>query len=227
MDETLDVLAAHGLAGFTGILFIGFVAQAGWNGDLGEGLFYGESALLGDQALAALVAPLYAFGATFMMLKLMSFAFRLRVTEREEAIGLDVTQHGEEAYVSGEGAILIEPHESDRRAQRVFAGERRCSEQGGQTRTNRRNAAIGASGSDPFRGLGQPLGLELAQEALEEAAVALLVAQDRDHHVLRDPVDAVGHLDDPVVVLDRAGLGLDHALDHVHDVGLLVGRLEV
>ena len=36
----------------------------------------------------------------------MSFAFRLRVTEREEAIGLDVTQHGEEAYVSGEGAIL-------------------------------------------------------------------------------------------------------------------------
>ena len=79
--------------------------------------------MLGDQALAALVAPLYAFGATFVILKLMSFAFRLRVTEREEAIGLDVTQHGEEAYVSGEGAILIEPHESDRRAQRVFAGE--------------------------------------------------------------------------------------------------------
>ena len=38
-------------------------------------------------------------------------------------IGLDVTQHGEEAYVSGEGAILIEPHETDRRGQRVLAGE--------------------------------------------------------------------------------------------------------
>ena len=70
------------------------------------------------------VAPLYAFGATFILLKLMSFAFRLRVTEREEAIGLDVTQHGEEAYVSGEGAILIEPHEGDHRAQRVLAGGR-------------------------------------------------------------------------------------------------------
>jgi Amt family ammonium transporter len=122
VDETLDVLAAHGLAGFTGILFIGFFAQADWNG-LSDGLVYGESALLGDQALAALVAPLYAFGATFVILKLMSLAFRLRVTEREEAIGLDVTQHGEEAYVTGEGAILIEPPEDDRRGQRVVAGE--------------------------------------------------------------------------------------------------------
>ena len=108
VDETLDVLAAHGIAGFTGILFIGFVAQADWNG-ISDGLVYGGSALLGDQALAALVAPLYAFAATFILLRLMAFGFRLRVTEREEAIGLDVMQHGEEAYVTGEGAILVEP----------------------------------------------------------------------------------------------------------------------
>jgi len=108
VDETLDVLAAHGIAGFTGILFIGFFAQADWNG-ISDGLVYGESALLGDQALAALVAPLYAFTATFILLSVMAFAFRLRVTERDEAIGLDVMQHGEEAYVTGEGAILVEP----------------------------------------------------------------------------------------------------------------------
>jgi Amt family ammonium transporter len=121
VDETLDVLAAHGIAGFTGILFIGFFAQADWNG-ISDGLVYGESALLGDQALAALVAPLYAFGATFILLKLMSLVVRLRVTEQEEAIGLDVTQHGEEAYITGEGAILIEPLEDDHRGQRVVAG---------------------------------------------------------------------------------------------------------
>jgi Amt family ammonium transporter len=114
VDETLDVLAAHGIAGFTGILFIGFFAQADWNG-ISDGLVYGESALLGDQALAALVAPAYAFAATFVILRLMAFAFRLRVTEREEAIGLDVTQHGEEAYVTGEGAILIVPPDGDDR----------------------------------------------------------------------------------------------------------------
>ena len=119
VDETLDVLAAHGIAGFTGILFIGFFAQADWNG-LADGLVYGESALLGDQALAALVAPAYAFAATFAILKVMSFAFRLRVSEREEAIGLDVTQHGEEAYVTGEGAILIEPADGDRQAEELI-----------------------------------------------------------------------------------------------------------
>ena len=109
VDETLDVLAAHGIAGFTGILFIGLAAQASWNGDLGEGLFYGESALLGDQALAALVAPLYAFIGTFVLLKLMGLVTNLRASEKDEAIGLDVMQHGEEAYVTGEGAILVEP----------------------------------------------------------------------------------------------------------------------
>ena len=85
-----------------------FFAQADWNG-LSDGLVYGDSALLGDQALAALVAPLYAFTATFILLRLMAFGFRLRVTERDEAVGLDVMQHGEEAYMTGEGAILVEP----------------------------------------------------------------------------------------------------------------------
>ena len=74
---------------------------------------YGESALLGDQALAALVAPLYAFAATFILLRLMAFGFRLRVTEREEAIGLDVMQHGEEAYVTRRGR---DPRRAGRRA---------------------------------------------------------------------------------------------------------------
>jgi Amt family ammonium transporter len=116
VDETLDVLAAHGVAGFTGILFIGFAAQASWNGDLGEGLFYGDSALLGDQALAALVAPLYAFFGTFVLLKLMGLVVGLRATESDEAVGLDVMQHGEEAYVTGEGAILVEPDGERNRA---------------------------------------------------------------------------------------------------------------
>src|SRR5215207_2877722 len=73
----------------------------------------------------------------------------------------------------------------------------------------------------------QPFHFVLAQVALEQPPVALLVVQDRDHHVLRHEVESVGELDDAVVVLDRAGLGLDHALDHVHDVGLVLGRLQV
>src|SRR5919204_3142452 len=72
-----------------------------------------------------------------------------------------------------------------------------------------------------FADSGQALRLVLAQEPLEQAAVALLVVEDLDHHVLGHQVLALAELDDPVVVLYGAGLGLDHALDHVHDVRLL------
>jgi Amt family ammonium transporter len=106
VDETLDVLAAHGIAGFTGILFIGFFAQASWNG-ISDGLFYGNAAQLADQVFAALAAPAYAFGATYVLLRVIGALMPLRATEREEALGLDVTYHGEEAYPTGEGAILV------------------------------------------------------------------------------------------------------------------------
>src|SRR4051812_12643558 len=108
IDETLDVLAAHGTAGFFGILFIGLFAQANWNG-VSDGLFYGNAAQLGDQALAALATPVYAFAATFVLLKLIGALMPLRASDREEAMGMDVVQHGEEAYVTGEGAILLLP----------------------------------------------------------------------------------------------------------------------
>ena len=108
VDETLDVLAAHGIAGFTGILFIGFFAQLSWNG-VSDGFVFGNAAQLADQAKAAVAAPAYAFGATYLLLRAIGLVMPLRATEREEAQGMDVTQHGEEAYMTGEGAILITP----------------------------------------------------------------------------------------------------------------------
>jgi len=106
LDETLDVLAAHGLAGLTGILFIGFFAQAAWNG-VSDGLAYGNAHQLLWQAIAAVAGPAYAFGATYVILRVIGLVMPLRATEREEALGMDVVQHGEEAYASGEGAILV------------------------------------------------------------------------------------------------------------------------
>ncbi len=106
VDETLDVLAAHGVAGLTGILFIGFFAQTSWN-EVADGLVYGNASQLGWQALAVLVTPAYAFGVTFALLKLIGLVMPLRATEHEESLGMDIVQHGEEAYLTGEGAILI------------------------------------------------------------------------------------------------------------------------
>jgi len=108
VDETLDVLAAHGTAGLVGILFIGFFAQQSWNG-VADGALYGDLSTLAWQAIAAVATPAYAFGATFLLLKLVGAIMPLRASDREQAIGMDVVQHGEEAYASGEGAILIEP----------------------------------------------------------------------------------------------------------------------
>jgi ammonium transporter, Amt family len=108
VDETLDVLAAHGVAGFFGILFIGFFAQQNWNG-VSDGWVYGNIDQLGDQALAALAAPIYAFVMTYLLLRVIGFLMPLRVSEYEEALGMDTVQHGEEAYPTGEGAILVSP----------------------------------------------------------------------------------------------------------------------
>jgi Amt family ammonium transporter len=106
LDETLDVLAAHGLAGFTGILFIGFFAQHSWN-RVSNGAIYGNAHQLGWQAIAAAVAPVYAFAATYVILRALRVLMPIRVGEQAEAIGMDVAEHGEEAYTSGEGAILV------------------------------------------------------------------------------------------------------------------------
>jgi len=113
VDETLDVLAAHGTAGFIGILFIGFFAQETWNG-VSDGLFYGNAEQLLDQVFAALAAPAYAFVMTFVLLKAVGTVMPLRATDKEEAMGMDINQHGEEAYVTGEGAILLLPEDHEK-----------------------------------------------------------------------------------------------------------------
>jgi len=110
VDETLDVLAAHGVAGLTGIVFIGFFAQESWNG-VADGAFFGNAAQLADQLVAAVAAPVYAFLATLLLLKVIGAITPLRGPGKEEAIGMDIIHHGEEAYATGEGAMLILPEE--------------------------------------------------------------------------------------------------------------------
>jgi Amt family ammonium transporter len=106
LDESLDVLAAHGAAGLLGTAFIGLAAQKGWNG-LADGAFYGDVSQLGKQLVAVAAAPAYAFAATFVILRLLGLVLPLRAPVQEEALGMDVVEHGEEAYTHGEGAILV------------------------------------------------------------------------------------------------------------------------
>ena len=106
VDETLDVLAAHGMAGATGILFIGArrpvrlewlrrraaLRQRGPARRSGDrGARHSRLCLRGHLSAPEVVGALTT----------------LRATTHDEALGMDITQHGEEAYLTGEGAILL------------------------------------------------------------------------------------------------------------------------
>jgi len=107
LDDSLDVVAAHGLGGLTGALMAGVLATAAWGGV--DGLLAGNADQLRIQAVAALGAMAYSGVISFALLKGIALFTPLRASEGDEARGLDVPMHGEEASSSGEGAILIRP----------------------------------------------------------------------------------------------------------------------
>ncbi len=108
LDDSLDVVAAHGLGGTLGSLLTGVLAQKAW-GSPADGLLFGNPAQLGIQCVATLVAIAWSGALTFALLKAIGAVAALRPSLRDEGLGLDVSQHGEEAYARDEGAILILP----------------------------------------------------------------------------------------------------------------------
>jgi ammonium transporter, Amt family len=106
LDDSLDVISAHGVGGIVGALLTGVFAQRVWNGTA-DGALFGNLSQLGIQFVAVLVTLVYSAVGTFVILKLVGVTSTLRATGKEEGIGMDVTQHGEEAYSRGEGAILV------------------------------------------------------------------------------------------------------------------------
>jgi Amt family ammonium transporter len=109
IDDSLDVFAGHGVGGLTGALLTGVLAQKVWNSAGNDGLLFGNPGQLGLQALGALSSAAYAALMTFVILKALALVMSLRAVPRVEGVGMDLSQHGEEAYASGEGSILVHP----------------------------------------------------------------------------------------------------------------------
>ena len=107
LDDSLDVFAGHGVGGITGALLTGVFASKAWNAAGADGLLAGNPSQLMTQALGVGSAILYSALATFVLLKAIALVTALRAAPRSEGMGMDVTQHGEEAYASGEGSILV------------------------------------------------------------------------------------------------------------------------
>ncbi len=109
LDDSLDVFACHGLAGMAGALLTGVFATTAANPDGADGLLAGNAAQLGIQALAVLAAAVLAVVGTFAILTVLKATMGLRATVRQETTGLDLAEHGEEAYFGGEGGTIAGP----------------------------------------------------------------------------------------------------------------------
>jgi ammonium transporter, Amt family len=98
LDDSLDVVAAHGLGGTTGALLTGVFATKALNG-VADGLLYGNPGQLVTQAIAVVAAIVYSGVVSFILLKVIGVIVPLRATSSDESAGLDITLHGEEAYL--------------------------------------------------------------------------------------------------------------------------------
>jgi len=97
-DDSLDAFGVHGIGGIWGALATGLFASKAVNPTGANGLFYGNPALLLIQLKTVLATVGYAFVATLIIYKLVDFIIGIRVNEKEELMGLDLTQHRERAY---------------------------------------------------------------------------------------------------------------------------------
>jgi len=106
LDDSLDVVAAHGLGGTVGALLTGVFAQKAMNG-VADGLLFGNPGQLAIQFTAVAASAAYSGVVSLILLKAIGAVMPLRAESADESTGLDVTQHGEEAYVHAEGAVTL------------------------------------------------------------------------------------------------------------------------
>jgi ammonium transporter, Amt family len=119
LDDSLDVIAAHGVGGTVGALLTGVFADKALNG-LADGALFGNPGQLMIQATAILTAIVYSGVMSFVLLKLVGLVLPLRCSASEEALGVDITGHGEEAYSHVGGATAAAPAATGTSAKPVF-----------------------------------------------------------------------------------------------------------
>ena len=98
IDDALDVSSVHGIAGIVGALGIGIFASTLINPSGVDGLLYGNYDQIWIQAVGIAVAAVMGFGGTWVLLQLIKHLIGIRVGPEEEDIGLDISEHAEEAY---------------------------------------------------------------------------------------------------------------------------------
>ncbi len=102
-DDSLDVVGVHGVGGTWGAIATGLFASTAINPAGADGLFYGNPGQLVTQIIAVATTMALAVVGTYVILKVVDALVGLRVTDEEEVLGLDLSQHSETAYSMGGG----------------------------------------------------------------------------------------------------------------------------
>jgi Amt family ammonium transporter len=97
-DDSLDVFGIHGVGGLLGALLTGVFATTAFNPEGTAGVLEGNLAAMGPQLLGVGATIAYAGIMTWILVKVLDATMGLRVSDEDERIGLDITQHGEQAY---------------------------------------------------------------------------------------------------------------------------------
>ena len=98
VDESLDVFACHGVGGAWGALATGIFAHLAVNSAGADGLLYGGGMQVFRQLAAVGATCVYVFAVSWVLARILKVTMGLRVSENEEVVGLDISQHGERAY---------------------------------------------------------------------------------------------------------------------------------
>jgi len=102
-DDSLDVVGVHGVGGTWGALATGLFASKAINDAGADGLFFGNPGQLWTQGIAVVSTIILAVVLTWVILKIVDAVVGLRVSDEDEAAGLDLSQHSETAYALGGG----------------------------------------------------------------------------------------------------------------------------
>jgi ammonium transporter, Amt family len=97
LDDTLDVFPCHGVGGIVGMLFTGIFAHE-------VGLIHGDATTFLNHLLALAIVSVFTFGGSYLLYVITDKILTLRVTEENEQLGLDISQHGEKAVGTLEAA---------------------------------------------------------------------------------------------------------------------------
>ena len=105
LDDTLDVFPCHGIGGIVGMVLTGVFATKTVNAGGNNGLFYGNPAFFFTQLKGLAIVITYSFSMSYGIFKFINWVMPMRVSEADEELGLDASQH-DEKYV--QGTLLVE-----------------------------------------------------------------------------------------------------------------------